>query len=125
MMNIKESFYNAISDRGYLTAFIVGALLLLTNLILCAVEIRPNDLQVPIRYSAFGITNIYRAQWYHELSFIAFLLLIFVLHTLISLKLFRIKNRSYAVAFQWLTAIMLAIVFLFLLTIFRMVSIIE
>lgn len=125
MIQIKQSFQNAIADRGYLTAFIASGLVFIADLILCIVEIRPNDLQVPIRYTAFGITNIYRAQWFHELSFVLFLVLVFVLHTLISLKLFQVKNRTYAVAFQWLTAVMLGIAFLFFMTIFRMISIIE
>lgn len=125
MIHIKESFQQAVADRGYLMALIVSGVLFVANLILCAVEIRPNDLQVPIRYSAFGITNIYRAQWYNELGFVVFLILVFGLHTLISMKLLKIKNRTFAVAFQWLTAIILAIAFLFFLTIFRMVSIIE
>lgn len=115
----------ALGDRGYLTAWVVGLLAFFAIMVLCLIEIRPSDLQVPIRYSAFGITNIYRAQWYHELGFALFAVVIFVFHTLISLKLYKLKNREFAIAFQWLTTIVLAIAFLFFIAIFRVISIVE
>ena len=47
------------------------------------------------------------------------------LHTLLSLKLYTLKNREFAIALQWLTAVMLAIAFLFFIAIFRVISIVE
>ncbi len=124
-MQIKQTFKTAFTDRGFLIAWLVGAVIFLAILIMCAVEIRPSDLQVPIRYSAFGITNIYRAQWYSELAMVGFAVLMMVIHTFLGVRLYSLKDRRYAIAFQWLTVVLLAITFLILLAIFRVISIVE
>lgn len=121
----KAAFKQAFADRGFLAAWIVSALLFIAIAIMCAIEIRPSDLQVPIRYTAFGITNIYRAQWYAELAFAGFAVLVMVLHTFIAVRLYSLKNRDIARGFMWLSAIVLAIAFLMFLAIFRVISIVE
>ncbi len=115
----------ALRDRGYMIALLVSVVVFLALVGLFAFEIKPSDLQVPIRYSAFGITNIYRAQWYHELAMAGFALLVLVLHTSIAFRLYSLKGRRYAVAFQWLTVLMLAMSFLVFLAIFKVISIVE
>ena len=124
-MTIKESIKIAFADRGFMFAWITSAVLFIIVIVLCLIEIRPSDLQVPIRYSAFGITNIYRAQWYNELSMAGFAVLVMVLHTLLSVRLYALKDRRYAVAFQWLTALMFGLTFFVFLAIFRVISIVE
>lgn len=124
-MNIKSSIRHAISDRGFLTALIVNGLILLAIGILATLEIRPNELQVPIRNTVFGITYTYREQWYNELYFVAFALLVGVLNTLIATKLFSSKDRRYGIAFAWLTAALLMVCFLVLVAIFRVISVVE
>ena len=125
IMQNKEFIRQVFSDRGFFLAWIASVLAFLAIVVLCALEIRPSELQVPIRYSAFGITNIYRAQWYSELGFVGFSVLTLVLHTLIGIKLYKIKNRDFAIAFQWLATIVLSIAFLTFLAIFKVISIVE
>lgn len=121
----KAAFKQALSDRGFLVAWIVSLAIFLAIIILCIVEIRPSDLQVPIRYSAFGITNIYRAQWYHELTFAGFAVLVASIHSLVAVRLYSLKNRDIARAFLWLTSVVLAISFFMFLAIFSVISIVE
>lgn len=121
----KIAFKQAFADRGFLAAWLVSLLMFVAIAVLCIVEIRPSDLQVPIRYTAFGITNIYRAQWYAELAFAAFGAIVMVVHTFIAVRLYTLKNRDIARGMMWLTAIMLAIAFLIFLAIFRVISIVE
>jgi hypothetical protein len=121
----KALFKQVFADRGFLAAWLVSLIVFVAIAILCIFEIRPSDLQVPIRYTAFGITNIYRAQWYSELAFAGFALLVMGLHTVIAVRLYSIKNRDIARGFMWLTAIVLAIAFLIFLAIFRVISIVE
>ncbi len=106
-------------------AAILSTLALLAILILCAVNIRPSELQVPLRNTVFGITYTYPEQWYNELSFAGFAVLVWVAHTLISLKVFTLKDRRYAIALQYLSVAILCISFLMLLSIFRVISIVE
>lgn len=121
----KAAFKQALSNRGFLIAWIVTLVVFLAIVVLCVVEIRPSDLQVPIRYSAFGITNIYRAQWYHELTFVGFAVLVTVLHSLVAVRLYNLKNPDVARAFLWLTSVVLAIAFFIFLAIFSVISIVE
>lgn len=124
-MNIKSSFQQATKDRSYVTALAISAFVLLAIIILCILEIRPNELQVPIRNTVFGITYTYREQWYSELSFGGFAVLVAVLNTLIAAKLYAIKDRRYGIAFQWLTAALLVTCFFILMAIFRVISVVE
>lgn len=124
-MNIKSSLKQALGDRGFVTALIASAVILLAITILCIVEIRPNELQVPIRNTVFGITYTYREQWYSELSFAGFAALVGVLNMLIAAKLHVIKDRRYGIAFGWLTATILLACFFVLMAIFRVISVVE
>lgn len=121
----KAAFKQALADRGFLVAWIVTLVVFLAIIVLCIIEIRPSDLQVPIRYSAFGITNIYRAQWYHELAFAGFATVVTAVHTLVAVRLYSLKNRDIARAFLWLTSVVLAIAFFIFLAIFSVISIVE
>ena len=122
-MQSKTVFKQVFADRGFFAAWLVSFLVMIAILILSIVEIRPSDLQVPIRYTAFGITNIYLAQWYAELAFPGFALLVMSLHTFIAARLYTLKNRDIARGFMWLTAVILAIAFLMFLAIFRVISV--
>lgn len=121
-MNIKDSLKLALADRGFIIALIgVGAATLLI-LLLGVFQIRPSELQVPVRYSSFGITNFYRDRWYYLLGFVAFALIIAVLHVLVSLRLYVSKGRELAVGFLWLSVIILLISSVFIYAILRVVS---
>lgn len=124
-MYTKVALKQIFSDRGFLVAWVVTLLVFMAIAVLCIVEIRPSDLQVPIRYTAFGITNIYRAQWYAELSFAGFAVLVTALHTLIAIRLYGLKDREIARSFMWLTAVILAVAFFIFLAIFRVISIVD
>ena len=108
-----------------MSALIVSVLILVCIGVVCVIEIRPNELQVPIRNTVFGITYTYREQWYNELYFAGFAVLVAVLNTLIATKLYAVKDRRYGIAFQWLTAVILAISVLILTAIFRVISVVE
>ncbi len=122
---MKQVFLSTLRNRSYLAAFVITALLCFAILVLSAIEIRHSDIQVPLRYSAFGITHIYRESWLNELLLPLFAIGIFVAHTVISLKFASLKHITVAIAFQWLTAIMLSLVFMTLLAIFKIVSVLQ
>ena len=121
-MNIKRSLSLAIKDRSYMTVWLLSVGLLILLIVIGGFFIRPTDLQVPVRYSSFGITNFYREKWFYEFNFIVFGLLIGILHGLIGLRFFEQRGRSFAIAFQWLTIIVLVIALATITTILRVVS---
>lgn len=121
-MNIKHSLSLAIKDRPYMTVWLAGLGLLLLLVLIGAFYIRPTDLQVPVRYSSFGITNFYREKWFYELNFILFGVLVGVFHSLVGLRFFEQRGRSFAIVFQWLTVIVMVITLATVTTILRVVS---
>lgn len=66
-----------------------------------AFVVQPSDLQLVTHYSAYGVTHLYRSQWWYLLSFGAFGLLVAALHVAIALKIFLLKGHPLAVAFLW------------------------
>ena len=99
---IKDALKKLISDRYLL--ILLSSLILLAIIISISVglSIHPIERQVPSHYSAFGITHIYNDQWFYVLVFIAFQLMVAVLHSIVSIKLLLVKGHSMAVSFAWL-----------------------
>jgi heme/copper-type cytochrome/quinol oxidase subunit 4 len=93
-------------------------------LIMGATHIRVSELQVPVRYSSFGITNFYREQWFYQLTFMVFGLIVYLMHTLAGLKLSEKKGPDYMIAFQWLTVVILVITVVTVAAIFQVADLI-
>ncbi|TAH33622.1 hypothetical protein EYC58_00645 [Candidatus Saccharibacteria bacterium] len=121
-MNIKANLKQMVGDRAFWAAWVVIGLIITAIIIIGAIYIRPSDLQVPVRYSGFGITHFYRDKWYYEIAFIVFALLVAVLHTFISARLLEVKGRQFALGFLWLTVVILAIAAVFTLAILRVAA---
>ncbi|NCU30241.1 hypothetical protein EOL73_01310 [Candidatus Saccharibacteria bacterium] len=124
-MNIKNTFSQAIKNRSFFLSSIALGLVLFAVFVVAAIEIRPNELQVPIRYSAFGITNIYRAQWYYEFEFVIFAIVAALSVYIIALKLFITKTPKFATYFLWFSTVLLTIVLVVTIAIFRVISVVE
>jgi surface polysaccharide O-acyltransferase-like enzyme len=121
---MRTTFQSSIKDRAYVTPLILGGLLVIILFILGVSHIRISELQVPVRYSSFGITNFYREQWFYQLTFMFFGLAVYLMHTLISLKLFQKKDHRFAVAFQWLTVAIMAIIVVTVAAIFQVAELV-
>lgn len=121
---MRTTFQSSIKNRAFLTPLVVGALLVLILLILGASNIRVSELQVPVRYSSFGITNFYREQWFYQLTFLVFGVALYVLHAVVSLKLYQKKGVTFAVGFQWLTVAILLMTVVTVAAIFRVVDLV-
>lgn len=98
---VKDSLKRLVADRYMLWLSSFMALLAICFAIVIALFIHPSELQLVSHYSAFGITHLYRDQWFYLLVFVAFELIVAVLHISISTKLLIIKGRPLAVMFAW------------------------
>lgn len=116
---MRTTFQSSVKDRAYLAPLVIGALLIIVLLIMGASHIRISELQVAVRYSSFGITNFYREQWFYQLTFMVFGIAVYVIHTLVGLKLYQKKGQRFAVAFGWLTVALLAITVITVAAIFQ------
>jgi hypothetical protein len=117
---IQESFRLLIANRYLL--FLCGGLILLTiaYMIYVGVSVRPSELQLVSHYSAFGVTHLYRDQWFYLLSFGVFGLFVAVLHTALAIKILLIKGHSLAILFAWLG---IAIILLAWMTTFAVLNV--
>lgn len=82
---------------------------IVTLVVLVAVNIHPRQLQIPIHFDAFSTEQYFRARWFYLFNFIAFGAMVFVLNSLISLKILEIKGRHLALSFLWATVAVLFI----------------
>ncbi|NTW62235.1 hypothetical protein HGB25_02390 [Candidatus Saccharibacteria bacterium] len=98
---IKESVKQLISDR-YLLALVAATLVLATVAsVTVGFLIRPSELQLVSHYSAFGLTHLYRDQWFYLLTFVAFELAVAVINSIVAIKIQSVKGRPLAILFAW------------------------
>ena len=102
--SVKELFTN----RYLTTLSIVTVLLTIGFIIYISFTVHPSELQVVTHYTAFGVTHLYRDQWFYLLSFAVFALLAAFLHIAISIKIYITKGHPLAIMFAWLGIGMIA-----------------
>ncbi len=119
----KDTVKRALRDRLLLILAIVTAGLALILILSSLLQIKPSDVQVPVRYSAYGVTNLYRDQWFYLISFIGAGLLLLLVHPLIILKLLQEKGREFALGFAVMSIAVAFIAVLLTLAVFRVVSV--
>lgn len=96
-------------DR-YLTVILsIFLVLCFASVVLLTLEIHPSELQVVVHYTAFGPTNFYRDKWFYLITFVVYILLIAVMHTIIAYKLSQKKGRDLTAAFIFLSIIILVV----------------
>jgi hypothetical protein len=100
---MKKRIKPIFNDRPLTLLSVLLGLLVIIVTIVMAFFIRPNELNVPVRYSDFGTTNIYNDSWYYMVSFVVFLVAIYGLHTLIASKLAEEVSTNVARLFMLLS----------------------
>jgi hypothetical protein len=76
------------------------AVMLLLGLAVCCVvliatviiRLHPSDIQIPVRYTGFGQTFIYRDQWYTQYSYVGFAVIITAVNGFLALRLYQLKR---------------------------------
>lgn len=99
---IQESFTLLIASRYLLVLCSAILLLALSFVIYIGLNVRPSELQLVSHYSAFGVTHLYRDQWFYLLNFGVFGLFASIIHVIIAVKIFIVKGSSLAILFAWL-----------------------
>ena len=112
------------ADKHLLIALAVFLLLCVGLVVLLAVGIHPSERQIAVHYTSFGTTNFYRDKWYYLLSFIGFVAVAAIAHSMIAFRIMQEKGRYLAIAFAWLGVLMLFITLAFLLQLLKIASII-
>lgn len=116
---ITKSIKLILEDR-LMTVLIATLLLVCVGYcIYVGVSLRPSDLQVAVRYTAFGETNFYREKWYYLITFIVFGALIGGLHSVLAVKLYTQGRRQIALAFILLSLLLILIAWIMTWSILR------
>ncbi len=100
--NLIQSIKELVTNRYLTTLSIILVLLTAAFIVYIALTVRPSDLQLVTHYTAFGVTHLYRDQWFYLLSFIGFAVLVAFLHISIAIKLYITKGHPLAIMFAWL-----------------------
>lgn len=80
--------------------FITTLLVVVTTI----VRLNPSDVQIPIRFSAYGTANIYRNQWFTLYIFPVFAIIVSLLNTYLSVKIYSL-NRFLTIGFLGVTVL--------------------
>jgi hypothetical protein len=100
--NFIQSIKELTTNRYLTTLSIILVLLTIAFVIYIALTVHPCDLQLVTHYTAFGVTHLYRDQWFYLLSFIGFAVLSTFLHIAIAIKIYVTKGHPLAIMFLWL-----------------------
>lgn len=74
-------------DRLAISLLIAFLLTMVALLLMTLLNIHVSDVQLPVRFSGYGSTSIYRDQWYSLLSFGVFALLVGGVNSFLIVKL--------------------------------------
>lgn len=99
--NFIQSIKQLLTNR-YLTVLCAIAILLALSLtIFILVRVHPSDLQLVTHYTAFGVTHLYRDQWFYLLNFIGFAVIVAFVNVAITIRIYLLKGHPLAVLFAW------------------------
>lgn len=99
--NFIQSLKELTTNRYLTTLSIILVLLSLAFIIYILFAVRPSDLQLVTHYTAFGVTHLYRDQWFYLLSFVAFAVLVAFFHIALAIKIYIMKGHPLAIMFAW------------------------
>jgi hypothetical protein len=110
MLVNRETIDLIIRDRTMVILLLVGSLLALIIVISSLAQIRPSDVQVPVRYSAYANISfadrpavlstgaqLGRDKWYYLFSFVFFGVMLLIAHPVLMIKLLKQRGREFAV----------------------------
>ena len=117
--HIRVALKHAIRDRSWVISALVLIFLALLLAIILVLQIRPSDLQLPVRYTSFGSTNFYRDKWYYLLSFVFFGIFVMLMNLAISLKLYEQKGRQLSILFLGFSTAIIVIAYFVISLLFR------
>ena len=99
---IKQQFKELLTNRYLMTLAIITVVLALLFLIYILIAVRPSELQLVTHYTAYGVTKLYRDQWFYLLGFGLFGLMVAFFHTALAIKMYVTKGHPLAIMVAWL-----------------------
>ena len=98
---ITHSLKELLTNRYLTVLSAITVFLAVAFVIYIGVVVRPSELQLVTHYTAFGVTHLYRDQWFYLLSFGGFAVITALINIGISLKVYLTKGHPLAIMFAW------------------------
>lgn len=98
---IKQSLKELFTNRYLTVLSIITILLMIAFVTYIFVAVRPSELQLVTHYTAYGVTHLYRTQWFYLLTFALFAVFVAFFHIAIAIKLYLTKGHPLALLFAW------------------------
>lgn len=114
---IKTSFKEVAKDRPYI--LLIGLILLfgVAYCLIVALNIRPSDVTVYTRYTAFGEAHFYKDHWQYLINFAVFGLVVTLSHVALMVKLHDMGRRQTGVLVGWFGVTVLLVSFAYTMAI--------
>lgn len=100
--SLKHSLKELSTNRYLTTLAIITAVLAVLFVIYIFVAVQPSELQLVTHYTAYGVTKLYRDQWFYLLAFGGFAVLVAFLHIALAIKIYVAKGHPLAIMVGWL-----------------------
>ena len=84
------------ADRPFFAALIGVFVAGIIYMLVMGFTLQVRDVQVYVRYTAFGEAHFYKSYWYYLLSFVLFGALVMVVHIGLMVKLYSLQRRQTA-----------------------------
>ena len=84
------------ADRPFFAALIGVFVAGIIYMLVMGFTLQVRDVQVYVRYTAFGEAHFYKSYWYYLLSFVLFGALVVVVHIGLMVKLYSLQRRQTA-----------------------------
>ena len=84
------------ADRPFFAALIGVFVAGIIYMLVIGFTLQVRDVQVYVRYTAFGEAHFYKSYWYYLLSFVLFGALVMVVHIGLMVKLYSLQRRQTA-----------------------------
>ena len=84
------------ADRPFFAALIGVFVAGIIYMLVMGFTLQVRDVQVYVRYTAFGEVHFYKSYWYYLLSFVLFGALVMVVHIGLMVKLYSLQRRQTA-----------------------------
>ncbi|HET9412250.1 MAG TPA: hypothetical protein VFO38_05420 [Candidatus Saccharimonadales bacterium] len=88
-----------------LIVMIIGAIAIIITTIL---RIHPSDIQIPVRFTGYGQSNIDRDQWYSQLSYGLFSVVLVAINGYLAIKLLNV-NRMLGIGLMSMSIFLLVL----------------
>ena len=97
------------ADRPFFAALIGVFVAGIIYMLVMGFTLQVRDVQVYVRYTAFGEAHFYKSYWYYLLSFVLFGALVMVVHIGLMVKLYSLQRRQTAL-FEGAAAVLVLLV---------------